>query len=89
MANAQIEFHLVRKYDGKTVVHVVETLGEYLAFRENADKSIAGEGLTGWESYTVVYPKASAVYRHPERMLSKITNRTIERIRNGGKENKA
>jgi hypothetical protein len=86
MKNAQIEFHLVRKYDGKTVVHVAETLGEFLAFRENAEKSLATP-VIGWESYTIVYPTASSVYRHPERLVSKIVNRTLERIRNGGKEN--
>jgi hypothetical protein len=87
MKNAQIEFHLIRKHDGGKVVHIAETLGEFLAFRENVEKSIASEGVTGWESYTVVYPKASTVYRHPNRLISKIVDRTLMRIRNGGKEN--
>jgi hypothetical protein len=43
----------------------------------------------GWASYTIVYPKASEIYRSPKRLISKIVDRTLVRIQNGGKENKA
>lgn len=86
----EIEFHLVRRWDGKTVVHVANTLGEFLSFREDVEKDIANsDSRIGWESYTIVYPKATEVYSDPKRLISKIVDRTLVRIRNGGKENKA
>ena len=86
----EIEFHLVRRYDGGLVIHKATTLGEFLAFREDVEKDIANsDSRIGWASYTIVYPKASDVYRHPKRLISKIVDRTLVRIQNGGKENVA
>jgi hypothetical protein len=86
---AEIEFHLIRRYDGGLVIHKATTLGEFLAFREDVEKDIASNKKTGWASYTIVYPKASDVYRQPKRLVSKIVDRTLVRIQNGGKENVA
>ena len=88
MKNTQFAFTLTR-YDGNTVVHVAETLGEFLAFRENVEKSIASATPTSWRGYTVTFPKASAVYRNPKALVNRVVNRTIMRIHNGGTENKA
>lgn len=80
----EIEFHLIRRYDGKTVIHIANTLGEFLSFREEAEKSIANtESKIGFSSYTIVYPKASEVYSDPIRLVNKMVNRTIERVRQG------
>lgn len=89
MTTPEIEFHCIRRLDGGLVIHKATTLGEFLAFRENAEKSIASDGATGWASYTVVYPKASDLYREPKRLVNKIVDRTLVRIQNGGKENVA
>jgi hypothetical protein len=83
----EIEFHLVRRWDGGTVIHKAATLGEYLAFREDVEKDINGNSRIGWASYTIVYPKASEIYSDPKRLISKIVHRTLKRIQNGGKEN--
>ena len=87
---AEIEFHLIRRWDGGLVIHKASTIGEYLAFREDVEKDIANsDSRIGWESYTIVYPKASEIYADPKRLIGKIVNRTLVRIQNGGKENKA
>jgi len=86
----EIEFHLIRRWDGGKVIHKATTLGEFLAFRENVENDINGtSSRIGWASYTIVYPKASEVYADPKRLISKIVDRTLVRIRNGGKENVA
>ena len=86
----EIEFHLVRRWDGGTVIHKATTLGEFIAFREDVENDINGtDSPIGWESYTIVYPKASEIYSDPKRLIGKIVNRTLMRIRNGGKENVA
>jgi len=86
----EIEFHLIRRYDGGLVIHKATTLGEFLAFREDVEKDMARtDYAVGWASYTIVYPKASEIYRSPKRLISKIVDRTLVRIQNGGKENKA
>jgi hypothetical protein len=84
---AEIEFHLIRRWDGGKVIHKATTIGEYLAFREDVEKDILKGGRIGWESYTIVYPKASEIYSDPKRLISKIVHRTLKRIQNGGKEN--
>ena len=87
---AEIEFHLIRRYDGGKVIHKATTIGEFIAFREQVENEIKNTtSRIGWASYTIVYPKASDVYRHPQRLISKIVNRTLVRIQNGGKENVA
>jgi len=84
----EIEFHCVRRLDGGTVIHKATTLGEFLAYREQVEADVADKtSRIGFQSYTIVYPKASNVYRHPERLVSKMIHRTLARIRNGGKEN--
>ena len=85
----EIEFHLIRRYDGGLVIHKATTLGEFIAFREDVEKDIASNKKTGWASYTIVYPKASEIYSDPKRLIGKIVNRTLFRIQNGGKENVA
>ncbi len=90
MTTPEIEFHLIRRYDGGLVIHKATTLGEFLAFREEVENDINGtDSRIGWASYTVVYPKASDLYREPKRLVNKIVDRTLMRIRNGGKENVA
>jgi hypothetical protein len=87
---AEIEFHLIRRWDGGLVIHKATTLGEFIAFREHVEKDIANTASPiGWESYTIVYPKASEIYSDPKRLIGKIVNRTLFRIQNGGKENVA
>jgi hypothetical protein len=84
MKTPEIEFHLVRRYDGKTVIHTANTLGEFLSFREDAEKSISDtDSRIGFQSYTIVYPKASEVYADPNRLVRKMVDRTIEQIRQG------
>jgi hypothetical protein len=86
----EIEFHLIRRWDGGLVIHKATTLGEFLSFREDVEKDIANsDSRIGWQSYTIVYPKATEVYSDPKRLISKIVDRTLVRIRNGGKENVA
>jgi hypothetical protein len=88
MKTPEIEFHLIRRYDGGLVIHKATTLGEFLSFREDVEKDIANsDSRIGWKSYTIVYPKASEIYSDPKRLISKIVDRTLVRIRNGGKEN--
>lgn len=80
----EIEFHLVRRYDGKTVIHTANTLGEFLSFRDHVEADIANtESKIGFSSYTVVYPKATEVYSDPSRLIRKMVDRTIERVRLG------
>ena len=80
----EIEFHLVRRYDGKTVIHTANTLGEFLSFREEAEKSISDtESEIGFSSYTIVYPDASKVYADPNRLVRKMVNRTIAQVMAG------
>ncbi len=84
MKSTQFIFTLSR-YDGGTVVHIAETLGEFLAMRESVEKDL---GKT-WTDYTVTFPKASSVYREPKALLNRVVNRTLMRIHNGGTADKA
>jgi hypothetical protein len=80
----EIEFHLVRRYDGKTVIHTANTLGEFLSFRDHVEADIAKtDSVIGFQSYTIVYPDASKVYADPNRLIRKMVDRTIAQIRAG------
>lgn len=80
----EIEFHLVRRYDGKTVIHTATTLGEFLSFREHVEAELADtDSVIGFKSYTIVYPKASEIYSEPRRLVNKMVDRTIAKIRAG------
>lgn len=84
MKNTKFVFTLSR-YDGKTVVHVAETLGEFLAMRESVEESLG----TTWNDYTVTFPKASAVYRDTNALVNRVASRTVSRLLDGGDLDKA